>query len=211
MRIDNTNIDNVRFDANGLVPAIVQDAGTREVLMMAYMNRESLLLTLEQGETHFYSRSRKSIWHKGETSGNLQKVEAIRGDCDMDTLLVEVSPAGPACHQGSYSCFEVEPGSGVGGIIDRLYALILDRKESRPEGSYTAYLFQSGLDKILKKVGEESAETIIAAKNAGSAELVAETSDLVYHLLVMLAERGVGLDEIRAELEKRHASEPGRS
>jgi phosphoribosyl-ATP pyrophosphohydrolase/phosphoribosyl-AMP cyclohydrolase len=211
MRIDRDNIESVQFDANGLVPAVVQDVRTREVLMVAYMNRESLGLSLDRGETYFYSRSRQSIWHKGKTSGNLQKVERIHGDCDVDTLLVEVSPVGPACHKGTYSCFDVEPGSGIGALLDRLYSLIVDRKESRPEGSYTTYLFASGIDKILKKVGEETAETIIAAKNASSPELVAETSDLIYHLLVMLVERGVGLDEIRGELEKRHASGPGRS
>lgn len=202
-------LERIQFDADGLVPAIVQDARTREVLMMAYMNRESLELTLEKGETYFYSRSRQEIWHKGETSGNLQSVQQVRGDCDFDTLLIEVTPAGPACHKGSYSCFEVEPT--IEGFLRKLYALIEERKEARPEGSYTTYLFDSGLDKILKKFGEESTETIIAAKNQSSSELVSEASDMVYHLLVLLVERGVTLGEITRELESRHASKSGRS
>ena len=207
---DNGNIlESVQFDDRGLVPAVVQDAATREVLMLAYMNRESLALTLEKGETYFYSRSREEIWHKGETSGNLQSVRRVRLDCDFDTLLVEVTPAGPACHKGTYSCFEVEPR--LEGFLSRLFDLIEDRKKSRPEGSYTTYLFDSGLDKILKKVGEEAAETIIAAKNQESGELVAEASDLIYHLMVLLVERGVSLEEITDELKRRHASQSGRS
>ena len=202
-------LEQIQFDRDGLVPAIVQDVRTREVLMMAYMNRESLELTLEKGETYFYSRSRREIWHKGETSGNLQSVQQVRGDCDFDTLLIEVEPAGPACHKGTYSCFEVEPT--IEGFLRKLYALIEERKETRPEGSYTTYLFDSGLDKILKKLGEESAETIIAAKNQSSSELVSEASDMVYHLLVLLIERGVTLEEITRELERRHASKSGRS
>jgi phosphoribosyl-ATP pyrophosphohydrolase/phosphoribosyl-AMP cyclohydrolase len=204
-----TLLDTVRFDDRGLAPAIVQDAATREVLMLAYMNRESLSLTLETNETHFYSRSRGAIWHKGQTSGNLQSVRAIRLDCDFDTILVEVTPAGPACHTGAYSCFQVEPG--LDGFLGQLYALIEERKETRPEGSYTTYLFDSGLDKILKKVGEEAAETIVASKNQSAGELVAEASDLLYHLLVLLVERGVSLDEITRELKDRHASKSGRS
>ena len=197
-------LEKVQFDSQGLVPAIVQDAATREVLMMAYMNRESLERTLETGETYFYSRHRKELWHKGATSGNLQSVKHVRVDCDFDTLLIEVTPAGPACHRGTYSCFEVEPT--IEGFLGKLYALIENRKEMRPEGSYTTYLFNSGIDKILKKVGEESAETIIAAKNESSADLVAEASDMIYHLLVLLVERGVTLEDIARELESRHAS-----
>ncbi len=197
-------LEKVQFDSQGLVPAIVQDAATREVLMMAYMNRESLERTLETGETYFYSRHRQELWHKGATSGNLQSVKHVRVDCDFDTLLIEVAPAGPACHRGTYSCFEVEPT--IEGFLGKLYALIENRKEMRPEGSYTTYLFNSGIDKILKKVGEESAETIIAAKNESSAELVAEASDMIYHLLVLLVERGVTLEDIARELESRHAS-----
>ena len=204
MTTDLDILEKVQFDSQGLVPAIVQDAATREVLMMAYMNRESLERTLETGETYFYSRHRQELWHKGATSGNLQSVKQVRVDCDFDTLLIEVAPAGPACHRGTYSCFEVEPT--IEGFLSKLYALIEDRKEMRPEGSYTTYLFNSGIDKILKKVGEESAETIIAAKNESSAELVAEASDMIYHLLVLLVERGVALEDIARELESRHAS-----
>ena len=199
-------IDRVKFDEHGLVPAIVQDVDTREVLMLAYMNRESLLLTLEKKETYFYSRSRGEIWHKGETSGSLQSVRSIRLDCDFDTILAQVAPHGPACHKGSYSCFEVQPQ--LEGFLGRLYRLIEDRKENRPEGSYTTYLFDSGLDKILKKVGEEATETIVAAKNQETTELVAEASDLLYHLMVLLVERGVSLDEVTRELQQRHASKP---
>ena len=177
--------------------------------MLAYMNREALKLTLEKGETYFYSRSRKEIWHKGETSGNLQSLQQIRYDCDFDTLLIEVTPAGPACHKGTYSCFEVEPT--IEGFLRKLYHLIEGRRETRPDGSYTTYLFESGLDKILKKVGEETAETIIAAKNQSATQLVSETSDMVYHLLVLLVERGITLEEITRELENRHASKSGRS
>ena len=204
MTTDLDILEKVQFDSQGLVPAIVQDAATREVLMMAYMNRESLERTLETGETYFYSRHRQELWHKGATSGNLQSVKQVRVDCDFDTLLIEVAPAGPACHRGTYSCFEVEPT--IEGFLSKLYGLIEDRKEMRPEGSYTTYLFNSGIDKILKKVGEESAETIIAAKNESSAELVAEASDMIYHLLVLLVERGVALEDIARELESRHAS-----
>jgi len=209
MRLTRDNIDDVRFDDAGLVPAVVQDSVTREVLMVAYMNRESLELTFERGETCFYSRSRGALWHKGETSGNRQAVDRIHLDCDADTLLVEVTPAGPACHKGTYTCFGMDPA--IEGLLRKLYSLIERRKEDRPEGSYTTYLFNSGLDKILKKVGEESAETIIAAKNGSSPELVAETSDLLYHLLVLLVERGVSLEEVTRELEDRHASKSGTS
>ena len=202
-------LESVQFDADGLVPAIVQDSATREVLMVAYMNRESLGLTLDKGETYFYSRSRQEIWHKGATSGNLQSVRQVRLDCDFDTVLVEVTPAGPACHMGTYSCFGAEPQ--FEGFLGQLFELIEGRKESRPEGSYTTYLFDSGLDKILKKVGEEAAETIVASKNEGSRELVSETSDLIYHLMVLLVERGVSLEEITRELKNRHASQSGRS
>lgn len=205
----NSILDEVRFDQRGLVPAIVQDSQTREVLMMAYMNRESLTRTLDEGETWFYSRSRDALWHKGTTSGNVQAVRRVSVDCDHDTLLVEVTPAGPACHKGTYSCFDVEPR--LEGFLASLYELIEQRKEQRPEGSYTSYLFDRGLDKILKKIGEEATETVIAAKNESSAALVAETSDLIYHLLVLLVERGISLDEIVRELQSRHASGSRRS
>ena len=202
-------VDEVRFDAQGLVPAIVQDVETREVLMLAYMNRESLLRTLAEGETWFFSRSRGELWHKGATSGNLQSVRRIHLDCDSDTLLVEVAPEGPACHKGTYSCFGVSPTLDV--FLQGLYGLVAERNRERPPDSYTTYLFESGLDKILKKVGEEASETIIAAKNASSEELVSETSDLLYHLIVLLVERGVSLDEITTEMKSRHASGSGRS
>ena len=195
---------NVRFDPNGLVPAIVQDARTREVLTLAYMNRESLVRTLETGETWFWSRSRNELWHKGATSGNTQRVVSVTSDCDNDAIVVLVEPAGPACHTGSRSCFDLEPSEeSYGGVLQELYEVIKTRQVERPEGSYTTYLFDKGLDKILKKVGEESAETIIAAKNDDAKQLVSETADLLYHLLVMLVARGVDLNEVRDELAQR--------
>ena len=190
-----------KFNSDGLIPAIVQDIRTREVLMVAYMNEEALRLTLEKGETHFYSRSRKSLWHKGETSGNFQRVRRVALDCDMDTLLVEVEPMGPACHKNTYSCFEVEPG--FGGSLAQLYDRIVARKETRPEGSYTTRLFNEGIDKITKKLGEEAVEAVIAAKNDSSQRIVEETADLLYHLLVMLVEKGVTLEEVHEELRER--------
>jgi phosphoribosyl-AMP cyclohydrolase / phosphoribosyl-ATP pyrophosphohydrolase len=202
----NDILEQAKFGTDGLIPAIVQDARTREVLTVAYMNKEALQLTLERSETYFWSRSRQQLWHKGETSGNSQKVVKVSLDCDQDAVLVEVDPLGPACHTGSYSCFGVEPE--VEGILQELYAVIEQRKEQRPEGSYTTYLFNSGLDKILKKVGEEATETIVAAKNADSKRLVSETGDLVYHLLVLLVERGVTLAEISQELKARRNSPP---
>jgi phosphoribosyl-ATP pyrophosphohydrolase/phosphoribosyl-AMP cyclohydrolase len=195
-------LKDARFNADGLIPAVVQDVRTREVLTVAYMNPESLRLTLEKGETWFYSRSRKALWHKGETSGNFQKVRGIKLDCDNDTVLLEVEPLGPACHTGDYSCFGVE--AGFGGTIQQLYDLIGRRKEERPEGSYTTKLFAQGIDKIVKKLGEEAVETVIAAKNDSSERIVEETADLLYHLLVTLVEKGVTLEEIQAELARRH-------
>jgi phosphoribosyl-ATP pyrophosphohydrolase/phosphoribosyl-AMP cyclohydrolase len=191
----------VKFNTDGLVPAVVQDARTREVLTVAYMNQESLRLTLEKGQTYFYSRSRKSLWHKGETSGNFQNVRRIGLDCDSDTVLVEVEPVGPACHTGSYSCFDVQPGFGA--EVGQLYDLIAARKETRPEGSYTTRLFNEGIDKIVKKLGEEAVETVIAAKNDSTQRIVEETADLLYHLIVTLVEKGVTLEEIQEELRKR--------
>jgi phosphoribosyl-ATP pyrophosphohydrolase/phosphoribosyl-AMP cyclohydrolase len=203
---DTTNefLAKAKFNTDGLIPAVVQDARTREVLTVAYMNEESLRLTLEKGQTYFYSRSRKSLWHKGETSGNFQNVRRVALDCDSDTILVEVEPLGPACHTGSYSCFEVEPG--FGGEIHQLYDLIATRKETRPEGSYTTRLFKEGIDKIVKKLGEEAVETVIAAKNDSSQRIVEETADLLYHLMVTLVEKGVTLEEIQEELQKRKKS-----
>lgn len=194
----------VKFDEHGFVPAIVQDARTREVLTLAYMNHESLARTLETGETWFWSRSRNELWHKGATSGNTQQVVNISSDCDNDAIVVLVNPAGPACHTGARSCFDIESEhEHPGGLLHELYELIKSRQQERPEGSYTTYLFDKGLDKILKKVGEESAETIIAAKNDDPKQLVAETADLLYHLLVMLVARGINLDEVRNELVQR--------
>ena len=202
---DNRDIlKEAKFNSDGLIPAIVQDARTREVLMVAYMNRDSLRLTIEQGETVFYSRSRKELWHKGATSGNIQKIRKMALDCDSDTILVEVDPMGPACHTGSYSCFGVE--AGFGGALQQLYDLIAARKESRPEGSYTTKLFDQGIDKIVKKLGEEAVETVIAAKNDSSERIVEETSDLLYHLMVTLVEKGITLEEIQVELAKRQRS-----
>jgi phosphoribosyl-AMP cyclohydrolase / phosphoribosyl-ATP pyrophosphohydrolase len=195
----------VRFDEYGLVPAIVQDAHTREILTLAYMNAESLARTLETGQTWFWSRSRNELWHKGATSGNTQNVVALTTDCDNDALLVLVEPAGPACHTGARSCFDVEHRD-IGGLLNELYALIESRERERPAGSYTTYLFDKGLDKILKKVGEESAETIVAAKNDDRELFVGEVSDLLYHLLVLLVARRVSLDDVRVELTKRRSA-----
>jgi phosphoribosyl-AMP cyclohydrolase / phosphoribosyl-ATP pyrophosphohydrolase len=207
-----TTVEEVKFDERGLVPAIVQDAQTRGVLMLAYMNAESLERTLETGETWFWSRSRAELWHKGETSGNTQRVVDVFLDCDGDALILRVEPAGPACHTGQTSCFhnviqgtgESQPNAGdLGAVLSALYALIEMRKRERPEGSYTTYLFDQGLDKILKKVGEESSETIIAAKNDDMDALTKESCDLLYHLMVLLVERGVALSDVRDELMRR--------
>lgn len=198
------NFDEIRFDERGLVPAIVQDAATREVLTLAYMNRESLARTLDTKQTWFWSRSRNELWHKGETSGNTQEVVNLALDCDADAIIVLVKPAGPACHTGAVSCFDTgmqQPA--FGSLLDQLYDLIQSRERERPAGSYTTYLFEEGLDKILKKVGEESAETIIAAKNDDDARLTAEAGDLLYHLLVLLVARGVSLEDIAQELASR--------
>lgn len=197
-------IDKLEFDERGLIPAIIQDADTREVLTLAFMNRESLLRTIDTNETWFWSRSRNELWHKGETSGNTQCVVAMKTDCDGDAILVLVKPAGPACHTGARSCFGQDHATvDLGPMLDQLYHLIVEREHSRPANSYTTYLFDQGLDKILKKVGEEATETIVAAKNDGVDALVAEVSDLLYHLLVLLVARGVTLDQIRDELVAR--------
>ncbi len=197
------NRDDLKFDERGLIPAIVQDASTREVLTLAYMNRESLERTIVTGETWFWSRSRNELWHKGETSGNTQKVVDLVSDCDGDAIVVLVNPAGPACHTGARSCFDLKQTENLGDLLARLFTLIESRERDRPEGSYTTYLFDKGIDKILKKVGEESAETIIAAKNEDADQFVGEVSDLIYHLLVLLVARGVNLDAVRDELAKR--------
>jgi phosphoribosyl-AMP cyclohydrolase / phosphoribosyl-ATP pyrophosphohydrolase len=194
---------NLKFDERGLIPAIVQDAGTREVLTLAYMNEESLARTIATGETWFWSRSRNELWHKGATSGNTQSVVSLACDCDRDAIVVLVNPAGPACHTGAQSCFDLAQDEDLGPLLASLYTLIESRERLRPEGSYTTYLFDKGLDKILKKVGEESAETIIAAKNEDRGRLTSEVADLVYHLLVLLVARGVSLEEVRVELAQR--------
>lgn len=201
--------ESVKFDERGLVPAVVQDAQSKEVLMMAYMNKESLQKTLESGETWFWSRSRGELWHKGGTSGNTQKVVSVSLDCDGDTLLVKVMPAGPACHRDTYTCFDVIHGKDTVlkdrfEILSSLEALIAERDAERPEGAYTTYLFEKGVDKILKKVGEEASEVIIAAKNRNHEELRYEASDLIYHLLVLLREQQLPLDEVLKELSNRH-------
>ncbi|REJ13677.1 MAG: bifunctional phosphoribosyl-AMP cyclohydrolase/phosphoribosyl-ATP pyrophosphatase [Bacillaceae bacterium] len=202
------NIAELKFDENGLIPVVVQDAVSKEVLTVAYMNEESLKKTLETKETWFYSRSRQKLWHKGETSGNTQTVQEIRYDCDKDALVVLVIPKGPACHTGQYSCFSKENGGQVDGsrfdIINKLEAVIAEREAERPEGSYTTYLFEKGLDKILKKVGEEASEVIIAAKNRSHDELKWEAADLLFHLLVLLREQKLPLDEVLKVLKERH-------
>jgi phosphoribosyl-ATP pyrophosphohydrolase/phosphoribosyl-AMP cyclohydrolase len=196
------NFNEIRFDERGLIPAVVQDAATGEVLTLAYMNRESLARTLETKQTWFWSRSRNELWHKGATSGNTQEVVNLALDCDQDAIIVLVKPAGPACHTGAVSCFNTGAPS-LGAVLDQLYELIRSRERERPAGSYTTYLFEAGLDKILKKVGEESAETIIAAKNDNDARLTEESADLLYHLLVLLVARGVSLTDIAQELAQR--------
>ena len=199
--------NNLKFDANGLIPAIVQDHYTREVLTLAYMNAETLALTIAEGRTVFYSRSRREIWRKGETSGNVQHVVSITADCDKDALVVEVVKDGPACHTGAESCFfdpvyvseELKQFTWQG-----LYDLIEGRKTDPKEGSYTSYLFDKGLEKILKKVGEESTEVVIAGLKQDKAETIFEISDLAYHVLVLMIELGISVEDITRELEKRH-------
>jgi phosphoribosyl-ATP pyrophosphohydrolase/phosphoribosyl-AMP cyclohydrolase len=200
----------VKFDEHGLIPALVQDADTGDVLTLAYMNEESLRRTIETGETWFWSRSRKELWHKGATSGNTQSVVSIAVDCDDDAVLVTVRPHGPACHKGENSCFhrDIKPATGavsvsVGRQLEKLYEVIEARKRERPKESYTSYLFDEGLDKILKKLGEETTETIVAAKNTDHQKFVGEVADLIYHLLVLLVERDTRLTEISSELARR--------
>lgn len=201
------NIDELKFDEKGLIPAIVVDAKTKKVLTLAYMNRESLEISLEKELTCFWSRSRNELWLKGETSGNYQHVVSITADCDNDALVVLVEPDGPACHTGSYSCFtkpvfQSEERSEFS--YEGLMELIRGRKTNPQDGSYTTYLFNKGLDKILKKVGEESTEVIIAAKAEDKKETVYEIADLAYHIMVLMIETGISLDDIRDELASRH-------
>lgn len=200
------NIDKLKFDDNGLIPAIVIDYYTKEVLTLAYMNKESLEISLKEGKTCFYSRSRKELWRKGETSKNYQHIQSIKSDCDNDALIIEVIKEGPACHTGAESCFmnEVYQKENYKDFsIYKLYELIKGRKINMTEGSYTTYLFNSGIDKILKKIGEESSEVIIGAKNGSKEEIIYELSDLLYHSLVLMVEKNITLNDIKDELSKR--------
>ena len=201
------SIDQLKFDGRGLIPAIVADAGSGRVLTLAYMNRESLEITMREGRTCFWSRSRQTLWRKGEESGNVQYVADITADCDRDALLIRVNKTGPACHLGADSCFNDKVFVGEAAepfSVKGLYALLEGRRRDRPEGSYTTYLFEKGLDKILKKVGEECTEVIIAGKGEDKAETVYEIADLMYHVLVLMVEMGISVDDVMAELAGRH-------
>ncbi|MBR5460619.1 MAG: bifunctional phosphoribosyl-AMP cyclohydrolase/phosphoribosyl-ATP diphosphatase HisIE [Clostridia bacterium] len=201
------DIKALKFDSNGLIPAIVQDAETKEVLTLAYMNEESLKVTMEKKLTCFWSRSRNELWLKGETSGNYQHVVSVTADCDNDALVVLVRPDGPACHTGTVSCFEntvFENDDEHPFSLEALMDLISRRKTEKKEGSYTTYLFEKGIDKILKKVGEESTEVIIAGKADDKRETIYEIADLTYHIMVLMIEMGISLEDIRAELASRH-------
>ena len=200
-------IDEIKFNADGLIPAVVIDTDTKQVLMLAYMNAESLRVSMEEGKTCFWSRSRKELWRKGATSGNVQEIVSITADCDADTLLVEVKKAGPACHTGAESCFfqpvyegEQAPGFQYGDLFEMLRG----RKETPKEGSYTTYLFEKGVDKILKKIGEETTEVIISAKDGDKSNTIYEIGDLMYHVMVLMIEQGIELDDIRREMASRH-------
>lgn len=203
-------IEELRWNADGLLPAVVQDAATGEVLSLAYMNKESLAKTRDLGDTVFFSRSRQSLWHKGETSGNFQKVVSVMADCDQDAVVVRVEPAGPACHTGARSCFFEELDGfaadrrpSIGRVLGELERLIAERKIKKPEGSYTARLFERGLKRMLQKVGEEATETIVAGLGGDRGEAIREVSDLLFHLLVALREMDISLDEVAAELQSR--------
>ncbi len=201
------NIEELKFDEKGLIPAIVVDAVTKQVLTLAYMNRESLQISMEKELTCFWSRSRNELWLKGETSGNYQHIVSITADCDKDALVVMVEPEGPACHKGTKSCFNdtvFESENRREFSLNGLMNLIEGRKTEQKEGSYTTYLFNKGLDKILKKVGEESTEVIIAAKAQDKAETIYEISDLAYHVMVLMIEAGISLEDIHRELASRH-------
>ena len=197
----------LKFDENGLIPAIVQDHWTKQVLTLAYMNEESLAISIAEQRTCFWSRSRQCLWRKGETSGNVQRIVSITADCDADALVVEVVKEGPACHTGAESCFfqplflseELKPFSYEG-----LYRLIAGRKTEPKEGSYTTYLFEKGLDKILKKVGEECTEVIVAGKGGDKEETIYEIADLCYHVMVLMVQSGISLEEVTKELSRRH-------
>jgi len=201
------NINEIKFDEKGLIPAIVVDAKTKDVLMLAYMNKESLEISIAEKRTCFWSRSRNELWRKGETSGSFQHITNIEADCDRDTLLVYVNKDGPACHTGAETCFNetvFSDGSNPPFALSDLYDVISGRKTERKEGSYTTYLFDKGLDKILKKVGEECTEVIIAGKAADRAETIYEISDLTYHVMVLMIEAGISLEDVKSELASRH-------
>ncbi len=204
---DNINLDSLKYDEKGLIPAVVIEAGTHKLLMVAWMNRESLIKSMETGLTCFWSRSRQELWTKGETSGNLQHIVSITADCDYDTLQVIVEKDGPACHTGSETCFfnplwENEDKADFS--LDELMEIIKDRKTDPKEGSYTSYLFEKGLDKICKKIGEESTEVIIAATQKDKKETIYEIGDLAYHVMVLMLEAGISLKDVRDELASRH-------
>jgi len=209
-------LDQVKFDDRGLVPVIAQDARTGEVLMLAWADAQALRLTLETGQAHYWSRSRGELWKKGATSGNGQRLEDVRLDCDGDAVLYRVHQSGPACHTGERTCFHrVVGGDDVlvaapdaRPVLARVEQIVADRDAERPEGSYTTYLFSQGIDKVLKKVGEEATETIIAAKNEGTAQLRAESADLIYHLMVLWRAKGLPLDELWSELDQRFGQAP---
>ena len=202
------NIDELKFNGHGLIPAVVVDAQSKKVLTLAYMNRESLEISMQEGRTCFWSRSRQELWRKGETSGNVQHIVDITADCDRDALVVTVNKEGPACHLGTDSCFNdkvfVNGGQPAPFSAAGLYELLEGRKKDLPEGSYTTYLFQKGIDKILKKVGEECTEVIIAGKADDKAETVYEIADLMYHVMVLMVEMGISVDDVMAELASRH-------
>lgn len=199
------NVENLKFDEKGLIPAVVIDCRTKKVLTVAYMNRESLAISLKEGRTCFWSRSRQKLWRKGETSGNVQHIVRIDTDCDCDALTVYVQPEGPACHTGAESCFFNTVYAGEEPFsLEGLMQLIEGRKTEKKEGSYTTYLFEKGIDKILKKVGEESTEVIIAGKADDKAETIYEISDLTYHVLVLMVQMGISIDDIYKELASRH-------
>lgn len=199
------NVNKLKYNEKGLIPAIVTDARTGKVLMLAYMNSESLEITLKEERTCFYSRSRQELWRKGETSGNFQTVVSIATDCDLDTLLISVIPAGPACHTGNESCFFNPVFEGNEPFtVEGLMELIKGRKTDKKEGSYTTYLFEKGRDKILKKVGEEATEVIIGGKADDKAETIYELADLMYHAMVLMADMDISVDDIRKELASRH-------
>jgi phosphoribosyl-ATP pyrophosphohydrolase/phosphoribosyl-AMP cyclohydrolase len=208
-------LEQIRFDDRGLVPVVAQDARTGEVLMLAWANADALRLTRETGRAHYWSRSRGELWMKGETSGNAQEVDEVRVDCDADAVLYRVRQTGPACHTGERSCFfravdgnELREGDDARPVLARIEEIVAARDAERPEGSYTTYLFEQGIDKILKKVGEEATETIIAAKNGDIGELRSESADLLYHLLVLWRAKGLPLDDLWSELDRRFGRKP---